>query len=100
MLDDRSAMPQIELPYGMRVASDCHHIEEDPAEAEVLRIVMRMVVEDRPLSKITEQLNERGYRTRAGNRWTMSDVFRLMPVLVDSGPRMFGAAEWVSARSA
>jgi hypothetical protein len=91
---------EIELPYGMRVASDCHHIEEDPDETEVLRIVMRMVTQDRPLSKITDELNQRGHRTRAGNHWTMSDVFRLMPVLVDSGPRIFADAAWTSARTA
>jgi hypothetical protein len=91
---------EIELPYGMRVASDCHHIEEDPGETEVLRIVLRMVTQDRPLSKITDELNQREYRTRAGNQWTMSDVFRLMPVLVDNGPRIFADAAWAKVRSA
>jgi len=89
-----------ELPYGMRVAGDCHHIEEDPVEAEVLRTVMRMVVEDRPLSKITEELNRQGHRTRAGRHWTMSEVFELMPVLVDSGPKMFADPRWAASRSA
>ena len=91
---------QIELPFGMRVASDCHHIEEDPAEAEVLRVIMRMVVDDRPLSKIADELNQRGHRTRAGNRWTMSDIFRLMPVLVDNGPRIFADAAWTKTKTA
>jgi hypothetical protein len=90
----------IEVPYGMRVAGDCHHIEEDPDEAEVLRTVMRMVVQDRPLSKITEELNRSGHRTRAGKHWTISEVFRLMPVLVDSGPRMFADPAWAVSRSA
>ena len=90
----------IEVPYGMRVAGDCHHIEEDPGEAEVLRTVMRMVVHDQPLSKITEELNRGGHRTRAGKQWTISEVFRLMPVLVDSGPRVFADPRWAAARSA
>jgi hypothetical protein len=90
----------IEVPYGMRVAGDCHHIEEDPSEAEVLRTVMRMVVEDRPLSKITEELNRCGHRTRSGRQWTISEVFELMPVLVDNGPRMFADPRWAVSRSA
>jgi hypothetical protein len=89
-----------EVPYGMRVAGDCQHLEENPEESEVLRTVMRMVIHERPLSKITEELNRMGRRTRAGNAWTMSDVFRLMPVLVDSGPRVFSDPAWAASRTA
>jgi hypothetical protein len=87
-------------PYGMRVARDCHHLEADPDEAEVLRIVMRMVVHDMPLSKISEELNTGGHRTRAGSAWTIADVFRLMPVLVERGPRMFADPGWPAVRGA
>jgi hypothetical protein len=90
----------MEVPYGLRVARDCHHLEEDPEESEILRIVMRMVVQDCPLSKITDELNSAGWRTRAGNPWTVTDVFRLMPVLVDSGPRVFADPGWATPTSA
>jgi hypothetical protein len=89
----------LEAPYGMRVAGDCRHLEEDPEEGEVLRTVMRMVVQDEPLWKITEELNKAGRRTRAGKTWTVTDVFRLMPVLVESGPRVFADPSWTAART-
>jgi hypothetical protein len=90
---------RMEVPYGMRISLDCHHLEEDPEEGAVLRTIMRMVVQDRPLSKIADELNSAGRRTRAGNPWTVADVFRLMPVLVDSGPRMFAHPDWAPART-
>ena len=95
-----SRVDRIEVPYGMRVANDCHHLEEDPYEGAILRTVMRMVVQDRTLSKITDDLNGAGRRTRAGKSWTVADVFRLMPVLVDSGPKMFADPGWAATRTA
>jgi hypothetical protein len=97
---ESSARGQVELPYGMRVARDCHHLEEDPEESEILRSVMRMVVQDEPLSRIADELNRTRRRTRAGKVWSVGDVFRLMPVLVDSGPRMFADPRWAAARTA
>jgi hypothetical protein len=90
----------IDVPYGFRVAADCRRLEEDPAETEVLRIVMRMIVADRGLSHTAEELNVRGYRTRTGDEWRPTDVFRLMPALVDSAPRIFGSREWAAERRA
>jgi hypothetical protein len=89
-----------EPPYGLQVARDCHHLEENPEEAAVLKIVMRMVVQDKPLSTITDELNAAGHRTRAGNPWTIVEVFRLMPALVDRGPRMFADPGWPAMRGA
>ncbi|MGH9595061.1 MAG: hypothetical protein ACRD5L_18360 [Bryobacteraceae bacterium] len=33
-----------EVPFGLRVAEDCHHLEQDPAEMEVLQTVMELIV--------------------------------------------------------
>ena len=90
----------LQVPFGLRVAGDCHHLEEDPAEAEILRTVMRMVVHDRPLSQISAELNGRGFKTRSGVPWGPADVFRLMPVVVESGPRIFADPGWAAARTA
>ncbi|HET8547603.1 MAG TPA: recombinase family protein [Bryobacteraceae bacterium] len=90
----------IDVPYGFRVARDCRHLEEHPAETEVLRILMRMIIADRGLSQTADELNVRGYRTRAGEEWRPTDLFRLMPALVDSAPRIFGSREWVAERRA
>ena len=88
----------IDVPYGYRVARDCRHLEEDPHEAEVLRLIMQMVVADRRLSDIAQELNVRGYVTRAATSWRQSDVFLLMPALVNSAPRIFDNREWPAMR--
>jgi hypothetical protein len=90
----------VEVPFGYRVARDCRHLEEDPEENTVLQTIMRMVVEDRRMSTIAEELNLRGLKTRTGAHWTASDVFRLMPVLVERGPRIFSHPEWSVAQHA
>ena len=92
--------PELQLPYGLRIAGDCHHLEEDPAETEVLRTIMRMVVHDRPMSQISNELNGRGFKTREGKPWNPADVFRLMPTIVESGPRIFADPAWTAARTA
>lgn len=90
----------LQVPFGLRVAGDCHHLEEDPTEGEILRTIMRMVVHDRPLSHIAADLNGRGFRTRAGQPWNPADVFRLMPAIVENGPRIFADPQWAAARGA
>ena len=90
----------VDVPYGFRIGADCRHLEQDPSETEVLRIMMRMIVADRGLSHTADELNLRGHRTRSGDEWTPKDVFRLMPALVDSAPRIFGSREWAAERRA
>jgi hypothetical protein len=85
---------QEDVPYGMRVASDCLHLEEDPAEMEVLASMLDLVVKDLPLGRVAAELNGRGYRTRAGGQWTQPAVFQMLPRLVDIGPRVFSRREW------
>jgi len=77
-----------EVPYGLRVSSDCHHLEENPAEREVLEIMLGLIAADRPLSKVAEALNGGGYRTRSGASWTQSTVFDLLPRLIEAAPRL------------
>jgi hypothetical protein len=95
-----SGHPEVDVPYGFRVAGDCRHLEEDPRETEVLRILMRMIVADRGLSATADELNQRGYTTRGGAQWGPADVFRLMPALVDSAPRIIGNPGWAAERHA
>jgi hypothetical protein len=90
----------VDPPYGFQVAADCSHLEEHPAEAEVLRTVLRGVVNDQPLSEISDELNRRGFRTREGQTWNPAKVFRLMPDLVEHGPRIFASPEWPALRHA
>jgi hypothetical protein len=86
------------VPYGFRVASDCHHLEADPQELEVLTQVAQMIVQERRLPDIAEALNRKGHRMRDGERWTPSSVFELMPRLIDSSPHIFSTPEWSARR--
>jgi len=88
-----------EVPYGLRVAQDGLHLEENAAEKETLVRMMDLIVEDHSLSRVAEELNGRGFRTRQGALWTASAVFNLIPRLVEVGPRIFSSDEWVALRS-
>jgi recombinase len=83
-----------EVPFGLRVGEDCHKLVEDPAEMKVLTTMMDMIVDDQPMSKVAEALNERGFQTRAGKPWTMPRVFQMLPRLIEVGPRIFSTEEW------
>jgi hypothetical protein len=94
----RGAPDFFDVPFGFRVASDCRHLQKDAAEAEVLRMIMRGVVNDQPLSIIAGELNTKGFRTRSGQPWNPASVFRLLPAVVDHGPRILADPEWPAFR--
>lgn len=95
-------MPQptdlIPVPYGLRVAADCVHLEEHPEEKRTLMLIMDLIVDDKPLSEIAVSLNDRGLRTRAGHAWTPAAIFNLLPRTVDAGPRIFSSDAWAEYR--
>jgi len=97
--DPNSPSPrQEDAPYGLRVAADGVHLEENTAELEVLLVIMEGIVQDHRLSQISEDLNRRDFRTRNGSMWTPTAVFTLLPRLIDVGPHMFSSEEWISRR--
>lgn len=87
-----------EVPYGLRVSADCTHLEVDPQENRVLMHMMELMVEDRPLSRVAAELNERGHRTRTGGLWSPGSVFDMLPRLIEVGPRLFSTSEWEERR--
>jgi Recombinase len=95
---DDPVQSAVDPPFGYQVAGDCSRLEEHPAEAEILRTIMRGVVHDQPLSDIADELNRRGFRTRAGDPWNAAKVFRLMPDLINNGPRILSAPDWPAVR--
>ena len=91
--------PQRERPpYGLRVAEDAIHLEEDAAEQEAMRAALRLLVEDKPVSAVAEELNRRGLHTREGSPWRPETVFGLLPRLIEAGPQIFASEEWRSRR--
>ncbi len=85
-----------EVPYGLRVSPDCSHLEENLAEKQALILMMDLIVQDAPLSLVAEELNRKGFRTRAGANWTPGSVFDMLPRLIQVGPRIFSSTEWTA----
>jgi hypothetical protein len=83
-----------EIPYGLKVADDCAGLVENPSERQVIVIALDMIVEDRPLSHLADELNRRGYRTREGKPWTPAALFVLLPRMIQVGPKVFSSEEW------
>jgi hypothetical protein len=88
-----------EIPYGLRVSEDCQGLVENPYEREIITMAIDMVVDDCPLSRVAAEINQRGYQTRAGRPWTPSDLFSLLPRMIQVGPRLFSSEEWTARRN-
>src|SRR5436309_3291588 len=80
--------PIEDLPFGLRVASDCRRLEANPEEMEILNMMLEVVVQDGPLSRAAEMINDRGFRTRDGEKWSSTALFYLLPRLIEVGPRL------------
>lgn len=93
-----AAEPFDDVPFGLRIASDCTHLEEEPTEKEALVVMMELIVEDYPLGRVASELNRKGYRTRQGTKWTPGAVFDLIPRLVEVGPRIFTSKDWIARK--
>jgi hypothetical protein len=87
-----------EVPYGLRVASDCTRLEEDPDERHVLMQMMELIVQDLSVSEVASELNRKGLRTRRGSPWSPVHVFNMLPRLIEVGPKIFSTEEWEQRR--
>jgi hypothetical protein len=87
-----------EVPYGLRVASDCTRLEEDPDEKQVLMQMMELIVQDLSVSEVASELNRKGLRTRRASPWSPVHVFNMLPRLIEVGPKMFSTEEWEQRR--
>jgi len=83
-----------EIPYGLRVASDCARLEENPDEREILVQMMELIVQDNSVSQVAMELTRKGLRTRGGSIWTPVAVFNMLPRLIEVGPKIFSSDEW------
>jgi hypothetical protein len=87
-----------EIPYGLRVATDCSRLEEDPQERETLVHMMELIVQDYSITLVAAELNKRDLRTRSGSRWTPVTVFNMLPRLIEVGPSIFSTDDWETRR--
>lgn len=70
-----------EPPFGLQV-SETKQLEVNPTEREALFTMMELTVQEGPYSRIAEELNRRGFRTRQGRRWSPISVFQMLPRLI------------------
>jgi hypothetical protein len=85
-------------PFGTRVSGDCEHLEENPTEMQFLLSMMELIIQDISLTKVAEELNKKGFRTRKGTEWGPVAVFNMLPRLIELTPRIFATQEWVERR--
>jgi hypothetical protein len=83
-----------DIPYGLRISDDCRRLEADQTEHQVLMEMMEMLAQDFSYSVIVSSLNEKGFRMRDGRPWNRIAVFKMIPRLIEVGPRFFNSDEW------
>jgi hypothetical protein len=86
------------VPFGTRVSGDCEHLEENPSEMQFLLSMMELIIQDISLTKVAEELNKKGFRTRQGTEWGPVAVFNMLPRLIELTPKIFKSQEWVERR--
>ena len=86
------------VPFGSRVATNCTNLEDNPSEMDALTLILELIVQDRSLSNMAETLNQAGFRTREGAKWTVVSVYNLLPRLIEVSPRILTTEAWVERR--
>jgi hypothetical protein len=94
----RSFLEEELPPYGARVAGDCRRLEDNADEMQFLLALMELIIQDISISKVAEELNRKGFRTRGGTEWGPVSVFNLLPRLIELTPKIFASQEWVERR--
>jgi len=87
-----------EIPYGLRVADDCTGLVENSSERQIVITALDMIVDDRPLSQVADELNHRGFSQRDGQPWTPTALFVLLPRMIEIGPRLFTSSDWTARK--
>lgn len=87
-----------EVPFGLRVASDCMHLEEDPEESRALHTMMELIVQDISMQRMADELNRAGFRMRDGKPWSALGIFNTFPRLIEVTPEIFNGPGWRDRR--
>jgi Recombinase len=87
-----------EVPFGLQIAPETERLETNPAEREILFLIMELIVQEGSYARIADEINRRGFRTRSGERWTSVAVFEMIPRLIEVGPHVLRSPEWQKRR--
>jgi hypothetical protein len=86
-------------PYGFEIAPEPLRLRQNPSEMDVMMTILELIVIEKGVSHIAEELNGRGFKTRHGTPWTSPAVFNLLPRLIELGPHLLKSQDWQSRRS-
>ena len=87
-----------DVPFGLQIGAETQRLETNPAEREILFLIMELIVQEGSYARIADEINRRGFRTRSGERWTSVAVFEMIPRLIEVGPHVLRSAEWQKRR--
>lgn len=87
-----------EVPFGLQIGAETQRLETNPAEREILFLIMELIVQEGSYARIADEINRRGFRTRSGERWTSVAVFEMIPRLIEVGPHVLRSSEWQKRR--
>ena len=96
--DSGEAEAKVTPPYGIEVVPDTARLQPKADEVEVLQTILEMVVVEKGVSNIAEDLNSRGFTMRNGKPWTSSAVFNLLPRLIEAAPDILKRDDWQERR--
>jgi hypothetical protein len=97
---DTTALAQPEaIPYGLRITGS-GVLEENPLEKTVLLLILEQIIREKRIQEIAAELNLKGYATRTGRPWGPTDVFNLLPRLIEAGPGLLKSPAWQERRAA
>lgn len=88
---------QATVPYGFQISED-GVMHENPLEATVLLLILEQIIKEKRIQEIARELNLHGYATREGTAWSASDVFNLLPRLIEAGPSLLKSTAWQNRR--
>src|SRR6516165_7375689 len=86
---DQPAQWVEDVPFGLRVADDCLHLEDNPEERRILELMLKLMSSDESMSQIAEELNAHKLRTRNGTAWTQTAVLNMLPRLIEAAPQIW-----------
>ena len=87
-----------EVPFGLRVASDHVHLEDDPEEMLILKLLAELIVQDFSFPGMAQAINQSGFHTRSGGAWDAVAVFKILPRLMEVAPQLFSSSEWAQRK--
>ena len=65
-----------EVPFGLRVAADCAHLEEEPGEMKAMKTMMELIVQDISPQRMADELNRAGFPRAAEGRGQPCPYFK------------------------